>query len=43
MKGAVDAVVVDLDGTMVDTLGDFVVAINLMLSDLPLSDAEANH
>jgi phosphoglycolate phosphatase len=39
MKGAVDAVIVDLDGTMVDTMGDFVVAINLMLSDLPLTDA----
>ena len=31
----VDAVIVDLDGTMVDTLGDFVVALNLMLADLP--------
>lgn len=31
----IDAVMVDLDGTMVDTLGDFVVALNLMLSDLP--------
>lgn len=27
---------VDLDGTMVDTLGDFVVALNLMLDDLGL-------
>ena len=32
----VDAVIVDLDGTMVDTLGDFEVALNLMLADLPL-------
>jgi phosphoglycolate phosphatase len=32
----VEAVIVDLDGTMVDTLGDFVVALNLMLADLPL-------
>lgn len=31
----VDAVIVDLDGTMVDTLGDFVVALNRMLADLP--------
>ena len=31
----VDAAIVDLDGTMVDTLGDFVVALNLMLADLP--------
>ena len=30
-----DAVIVDLDGTLVDTLGDFVVALNLMLADLP--------
>jgi phosphoglycolate phosphatase len=31
-KGAI----VDLDGTMVDTLGDFAAALNLMLSDLDL-------
>ncbi|MEZ5706279.1 MAG: phosphoglycolate phosphatase [Burkholderiaceae bacterium] len=30
------AVIVDLDGTMVDTLGDFRVALNGMLSDLNL-------
>ena len=30
-----DAVIVDLDGTMVDTVGDFCVALNLMLQDLP--------
>ena len=29
-----DAAIIDLDGTMVDTMGDFVVAINLMLGDL---------
>lgn len=29
-----DAVIIDLDGTMVDTLGDFVMALNLMLADL---------
>lgn len=31
----VDAVIVDLDGTMVDTLDDFCVALNRMLADLP--------
>ena len=30
----IDAVIVDLDGTMVDTVGDFCVALNLMLRDL---------
>jgi len=30
-----DAALVDLDGTMVDTLGDFVVVLNYMLADLP--------
>jgi phosphoglycolate phosphatase len=30
---AFDAAIVDLDGTMVDTLGDFVAAINLMLAE----------
>ena len=29
-----DAAIIDLDGTMVDTMGDFVVAINLMLRDI---------
>jgi len=29
-----DAAIIDLDGTMVDTMGDFVVAINLMLRDV---------
>ncbi len=33
---AVDAAIVDLDGTMVDTLGDFVAALNGMLDDLGL-------
>ena len=32
--GAFDGAIIDLDGTMVDTVGDFVVAINLMLRDL---------
>ena len=29
-----NAAIIDLDGTMVDTMGDFVVAVNLMLRDL---------
>jgi len=33
---ALDAAIVDLDGTMVDTLGDFAAALNLMLADLVL-------
>lgn len=36
VPGALDAVIVDLDGTMVDTLGDFEAALNLMLADLRL-------
>ena len=32
----IDAIIVDLDGTLVDTLDDFCVALNGMLSDLPL-------
>jgi phosphoglycolate phosphatase len=35
-----DAAIVDLDGTMVDTLGDFIVALNLMLGDLGLPPVE---
>jgi phosphoglycolate phosphatase len=31
-----DAVMVDLDGTMVNTLGDFAEALNRMLADLQL-------
>jgi phosphoglycolate phosphatase len=31
-----DAAIVDLDGTLVDTLGDFVAALQGMLADLPL-------
>ena len=34
------AAIVDLDGTMVDTLGDFVVALNRMLDDLRLPGVE---
>jgi phosphoglycolate phosphatase len=33
----VDGVIVDLDGTMVDTLGDFDVALNRMLAELGLA------
>jgi phosphoglycolate phosphatase len=36
-----DAAIVDLDGTMVDTLGDFVVTLNLMLDDLALPHVDA--
>jgi phosphoglycolate phosphatase len=32
----IEAAIVDLDGTLVDTLGDFVVALNRMLADLSL-------
>lgn len=40
LSGAFDAVIVDLDGTMVDTMGDFVVALNLMLQDLGLKPVD---
>jgi len=32
--GSIQAAIVDLDGTMVDTVGDFEVALNAMLADL---------
>ena len=35
-----DALIVDLDGTLVDTLGDFEVALNAMLADLRLPGVE---
>ena len=35
-----DAAIVDLDGTMVDTLGDFAVSLNYMLDDLALPRVE---
>ncbi|WP_332776911.1 phosphoglycolate phosphatase [Polaromonas sp.] len=35
-----EAAMVDLDGTMVDTLGDFVAALNLMLAELSRQHAE---
>ncbi len=37
----IDALVFDLDGTMVDTRGDFVVALNAMLDDLHLPRIDA--
>ncbi len=39
----VDAVIVDLDGTMVDTMGDFNEAINRMLRELDLPPIGAHH
>ena len=39
LTGSVDAVMVDLDGTLVDTLGDFVAALRLMLAELGLQGA----
>lgn len=32
--GQYDAAIIDLDGTMVDTMGDFVVALNRMLAEI---------
>lgn len=39
----VDAAIVDLDGTMVDTLGDFAEALNRMLRELALPAIGAQH
>ena len=39
----VDAAIIDLDGTMVDTLGDFAQAINRMLHELDLPAIAAQH
>ncbi len=39
---ALQAAIVDLDGTMVDTLGDFAVALNCMLDELRLPAIEAD-
>ncbi len=36
----IEAAIVDLDGTMVDTMGDFVAVINLMMADLSLPGVE---
>ncbi|WP_394787575.1 phosphoglycolate phosphatase [Rhodoferax sp.] len=38
----IHAAIVDLDGTMVDTLGDFAAALNGMLADLGLPPIEAS-
>ena len=38
---ALDAAIVDLDGTMIDTMGDFAVALNRMLGELGLPAIEA--
>ncbi|MDP1954902.1 MAG: phosphoglycolate phosphatase [Polaromonas sp.] len=38
--GAFDAAIIDLDGTLVDTMGDFVVALNRMLGDLSLAQVD---
>lgn len=38
-----DAVIVDLDGTMVDTMGDFNEALNRMLAELALPAIGAEH
>ena len=40
MNGPLQAAIVDLDGTMVDTLGDFTVALNRMLAGLALPGIE---
>jgi phosphoglycolate phosphatase len=38
--GGLQAAIVDLDGTLVDTLGDFAAALNLMLRELSLPGIE---
>ncbi len=40
MLNNIQAVIVDLDGTMVDTLGDFEVALNRMLADFELPSVD---
>ena len=40
LLACVDAVMIDLDGTLVDTLGDFAAALNAMLADLRLPAIE---
>ncbi|MDP3620199.1 MAG: phosphoglycolate phosphatase [Ramlibacter sp.] len=37
-----DAAIIDLDGTLVDTLDDFRVALNMMLADLRLAPLDRN-
>jgi phosphoglycolate phosphatase len=40
MSRPLHAAIIDLDGTMVDTLGDFVVALNRMLAELGLRSVD---
>ncbi|MGK6310320.1 phosphoglycolate phosphatase [Variovorax sp. DT-64] len=40
-RSRLEAAIVDLDGTMIDTLGDFVVALNRMLEELALPSITA--
>ena len=40
---ALDAAIIDLDGTMVDTMGDFAQALGRMLDDLALPGIERTH
>lgn len=42
-QARIDAAIVDLDGTMVDTLGDFAEAINRMLADMALPAIAPHH
>lgn len=42
-QSCADAVIVDLDGTMVDTMGDFAEALNRMLAELALPSIGAEH
>jgi phosphoglycolate phosphatase len=37
-----DAVIVDLDGTMIDTLSDFEIALNLTLADFGYAPVDRN-
>ena len=41
-RSSLDAAIVDLDGTMVDTLGDFAAALGGMLQDLSLPPIDVN-
>ena len=41
-RGPFDAAIVDLDGTLVDTLGDFVAALDAMLDELALPAVRAD-
>ena len=41
LRARVDAAIIDLDGTMVDTMGDFNEALNRMLRELELPSIAA--